>query len=96
MAKQILTSNNETWGFWGTSVDNGLDAREAWEIAFNHYSEVYGLTAEQTRDFLDSRMGRHIADQLVGTGKGSIKEVLAELDAQKGWVRGFRNTIAQL
>ena len=62
-AKPLLTANPE-WGFWGTCMHSGYDAPMAWNAASRFFARVFGLTPEQTRDLLDARFGRHLADDL--------------------------------
>ncbi len=65
----MLTTNNEEWGFFGTArQQNGVTfAKQAWKVAFNHVQEWMGWSDEMTRDFLDSRSGRHYADTMAGS-----------------------------
>ena len=57
----ILASQNESWGFWGTM---NADARSAWAFAFTAIATATGCEPEQVRAFLDSRHGRHFADEV--------------------------------
>lgn len=63
MAK-VLKTENEIWGFWGTSERNGWDMKMSWEAAFIFLSERFSISSEKTRDLLDSRFGRHLSDDL--------------------------------
>lgn len=65
----MLTTNNEDWGFFGTARQQNGEAfaKQAWEAAFNHVQEWMGWSDEITRDFLDSRRGRHYADTMAGS-----------------------------
>jgi hypothetical protein len=58
-----LSSNNEAWGFYGT-IRHDADPAEAWPIAFQAIAEVTGCSEIGVRDFLDSRHGRHFADDV--------------------------------
>ena len=64
MTTTILPTGNEAWGFWGTSTRNGYDAAMAWEAASDALATAFDLTPIQIRDLLDSRFGRHLADDL--------------------------------
>lgn len=64
----MLTTNNREWGFFGTARQDNDEAfaEEAWKAAFEHVNAWMGWGEELTRDFLDSRMGRHYADDMHG------------------------------
>jgi hypothetical protein len=63
MTTPPLPTANEAWGFYGTT--NGFaDADAAWAIAFPAILAATEGTAEGIRDFLDSRHGRHFADDV--------------------------------
>lgn len=69
-ATTTLQTRNPEWGFFGTIERAGESAETVWPIAFEaiqdatgaHDEKAYG--PEGVRDFLDSRDGRHFADQL--------------------------------
>lgn len=52
---------NPAWGFWGTIK---ADKDQAWSAAITHISEVTQQPPEAVRAFLDSRYGRHFADEV--------------------------------
>lgn len=62
----ILETRNREWGFFGTMMQAGQNASEAWDAASvaiaNAIGDHEGCAAEGIRDFLDSRHGRHFAD----------------------------------
>lgn len=60
----ILPTANAEWGFWGTAERNGYDAALTWKAASQFLMGAFDLTAEQARDVLDARFGRHLADDL--------------------------------
>lgn len=64
----MLTTQNRDYGFWGTArLQGGADfAEEAWKVAFEHVNTWMGWGEELTREFLDSRYGRHYADDMAG------------------------------
>jgi hypothetical protein len=72
---KILKTNNETWGFYGTMSIAGENADQAWTIAMTAIQAATAGSAEAVRLFLDSRDGRHFADQVCG---GFHKGTLAE------------------
>ena len=59
-----LQTENEGFGFWGTSLANGYDAPMAWNAASRVLAEALNLMPEETRDLLDARFGRHLSDDL--------------------------------
>ena len=70
MTTTILPSANLDWGYWGTisRIDHDLaaDPAKAWEIASRRIAEETTASPEGVRDFLDSRHGRHFADDVAG------------------------------
>ena len=58
-----LPSNNHNWGFWGT-IAHRAEASEAWPLAMASIVTATGFSEEAVRDFLDSRHGRHFADDV--------------------------------
>ncbi len=54
-------SQNRAWGFYGTM---GEYASDAWPLALSAISEATGQPLESVRVFLDSRWGRHFADDV--------------------------------
>lgn len=63
MTASTLPTRNGAWGFYGSTA-GFTDADAAWSIAFPAVAEATGATAEGVRDFLDSRHGRHFADDV--------------------------------
>jgi hypothetical protein len=57
----IPATENETWGFWGSMNEH---AEAAWQLAMTAISEATGQPLESVRAFLDSRHGRHFADEV--------------------------------
>ena len=103
----ILSTENKEWGFWGTSVRNGYDAELTWDAASCFLAKEFDLTAEQTRDVLDARFGRHLADDLsfIENGKGNAKgpisadaitKHLKARMADQGWRDSFENAIREV
>ena len=58
----ILATQNEAWGFWGTMNNQ---AAAAWPIAMTAISDATYQPLESVRAFLDSRHGRHFADDVL-------------------------------
>ena len=63
MTETILQSENEGWGFFAT-LHGHADQGEAWALAMQAVGRATGLSQEAVRDFLDSRHGRHFADDV--------------------------------
>jgi hypothetical protein len=59
---QIPATQNEAWGFWGTMNDQ---AQTAWPIVMTTISDATTQPLESVRTFLDSRHGRHFADDVL-------------------------------
>ena len=57
----IPASQYESWGFWGTMNEH---AEAAWPIAMTAISDATNQPLESVRSFLDSRHGRHFADDV--------------------------------
>lgn len=62
-----LSTNNETWGYWGTidRSEHATDTAAAWAIASETIARTTACSPEGVRDFLDSRHGRHFADDVI-------------------------------
>ena len=58
---QIPATQNDTWGFWGTM---GERATTAWPLAMTAIADATGESLQSVRIFLDSRHGRHFADDV--------------------------------
>lgn len=80
----IATQNTE-WGFFGTCIQNmNYDCTEQqvadiWDSVVSLVM-ARGVSAENAREYLDSRMGRHLCDNLVVDGKVDV-----DLDAFPRW-----------
>ena len=86
--KQIPTSQNEAWGFWGTMND---DAQAAWPIAITAISDATCQPLESVRLFLDSRHGRHFADDVQNglyAGKALKDAIDSATQTWMGWTIG--------
>ena len=84
----IPATQNETWGFWGTMNDQ---AAAAWPIAMTAISDATFQPLESVRAFLDSRHGRHFADDVLnGLYAGATLKASIEQATQQwmGWTIG--------
>ncbi len=90
MTTTILPTRNTDWGFFGTmgrSENAAVDAAAAWEIASREIAET-PASPEGGRDFLDSRHGRHFADDIASRlWKGETLKVAidAAIARWMGW-----------
>lgn len=64
MTNPILPSRNEAHGFYGTMRCLDQDPAAAWTIALPLIAAATGCQPEGVRGFLDSRLGRHFADEV--------------------------------
>lgn len=84
MTKKILETQNKEHGFWGTTALNysNKETQQRWEDAFQTLLELSGATPEEVRELLDSRYGRHFADQCVD--EKDIKQITQQ--CYFGWL----------
>lgn len=57
----IPATDNESYGFWGTM---GGFASVAWPLAMTAVARATGHPLDEARGFLDSRFGRHFANDV--------------------------------
>ena len=87
MTNSTLPTANEAWGFYGSS-NTFADADTAWAIAFPAVLAATEGTAEGVRDFLDSRHGRHFADDVhngIHAGLDLTAAINAAIIRWMGW-----------
>jgi hypothetical protein len=93
MTTTILPTRNTDWGFSGTiariEASPAADPTEAWAIAARRIAEATETSPEGVRDFLDSRHGRHFADD-VGNGLFTGAPLAAAIDAAIARWMGWR------
>lgn len=90
-----IASRNETWGFYGTLRGNlklsDAETAEVFDQAVRFTAKRMDMDLDAARRFLDSILGRHIADKV-----HAVESMEAELGALYGlWkrdVREFRDT----
>lgn len=95
MTPPILPTRNEAWGFFGTLSQADIDAHEGWTAASAMIACATHASPEGVRDFLDSRHGRHFADEVVGLalgGAGLAEAIDAAIDRWMGWRIGRRTS----
>ena len=84
----IPATQNEAWGFWGTMNDQ---AAAAWPIAMTAISDATLQPLESVRAFLDSRHGRHFADDVLNglhAGLNLQDAIHAATQRWMGWTIG--------
>ena len=85
---QIPATQNEAWGFCG-SMDE--QAHAAWPLALSAIAGATGLSLEAARAFLDSRHGRHFADEVqnvLGDGAKLDSAIAQATQRWMGWTIG--------
>ena len=92
MNNSIPTSQNPDWGFFGT-IRHDADPERAWNTALPAIADATGCPETAARDFLDSRHGRHFADE-VANGLFQSLALEGAIDAAiarwMGWRIGCR------
>ena len=90
----IPATCNETWGFWGAMNEH---AATAWPLVMTAIADATGEDFDNTRAFLDSRHGRHFADDVQNglyTGATLADAINAATQRWMGWTIG-RSTSKQ-
>ena len=85
---QIPATQNDAWGFFGTMDEH---AAAAWPLAMTAISNATHQPLESVRIFLDSRHGRHFADDVQNglfDGKTLQDAVNAATGRWMGWTIG--------
>lgn len=80
---QIPATQNEAWGFWGTMSE---DAAAAWPTAMTAIAEATGQPLDAVRAFLDSRHGRHFADDVLNQMHAGLARADAIQAATQQWM----------
>lgn len=86
MTKTLQTANPDR-GFYGT-IAHAVAPADAWAIALAAVAEATGCDEVAARDFLDSRHGRHFADDAVnelGAGRDLQQAIAAATQRWMGW-----------
>ena len=104
MTTTILPSTNQAWGFWGSMGYTTADQSQAWTLATTAIAKATGGTPEavrhattaspllnagrRLRDVLDSRQGRHFANDVASelfNGRTLAAAVDAAVTTWMGW-----------
>lgn len=84
-ASEPLASRNHTWGFYGT-IGHHVSPEIAWRTALRQITEATGCDPQEVRAFLDSRYGRHFADDVLNVLSDTGDLVSAVSDAIARWM----------
>lgn len=82
-----MQTRNESYGFYGT-IGHHADADAAWAMAESAIASGAGLDPDETRAFLDSRHGRHFADEVangLARGQGLGQAIDAAIQKFMAW-----------
>ena len=85
-------TGNPAWGFHGT-IAHHADADTAWPTAMTAIAAATGCTSDEVSDFLDSRHGRHFADDVANglfAGMAMPEAIAATAQIWMGWTIGRR------
>lgn len=88
MTATLLPTRKEDWGFFGAMAALGVAATRAWDAASAMIATATGAGSEGVRDFLDSRHGRHFADDVANglhAGLGLDAAIRAATDRWMVW-----------
>ena len=84
----IPATENESWGYWATMQE---EAPAAWAVALPAIATITGCEFDAARAFLDSRHGRHFADEVRNhllKGKALADAINAAITEWMGWTIG--------
>jgi len=83
----IPQTQNREWGFFGT-ISHHADPERAWDIALAFIAGTAACSPDATRAFLDSRYGRHFADEVsnhLAAGKALASAINAATTTWVAW-----------
>ena len=86
--KNIPATQNTEFGFYGTMDEH---AEAAWGIAMKRIAKATGKDHEAIRVFLDSRHGRHFADDVQNNLFDGMSLDMAIARAVKSWMEWTAN-----
>lgn len=95
----ILTTENESYGFYGTiwtSLGGEKAAQAAWDVAFVKVQELTKMSSEDVRTFLDSRYGRYLADSVANYGANAGQAVKLAVIEHNGYKHKGKNFIIEM
>jgi hypothetical protein len=74
--QMTIETQNEGYGFFGAIGNQGIDGNEAWDLAFTIIKLATNESEKGVRDFLDSRLGRHFAEDVFEAYRASSRSKL--------------------
>ena len=86
-SSSIPQTENREHGFFGT-ISHHADPERAWDIALAFIAGITGCSPDATRAFLDSRQGRHFADEVsnhLAAGQALASAINAATATWMGW-----------
>ena len=92
MPTSFPETQNREWGFFGT-ISHHTDPKRAWDIAMAFIAGITVCSPAATRAFLDSRHGRHFADEVsnhLAAGQGLAGAINTAATTWMGWRIGAR------
>jgi len=92
--ESLPATKNPAWGFYGT-IRHHADPDLAWPIAIKTVSASTRCSPTAARAFLDSRMGRHFADDVANGLAGGLtleRAIAASASRWMGWLIGRRTS----
>jgi len=90
----LPATENPAWGFYGT-IRHHADPDEAWPIAMETVIASTRCSPPGARAFLDSRMGRHFADDVASSlarGLTLERAIAGSASRWMGWSIGRRTS----
>lgn len=89
-----MASQNKDWGFYGTIKSifdlSGRDTDKVFDFAENLISKIYDIKDEKSSEFLDSKWGRHLADEITFHVKKYDLELEEIKEAVKKTIEGAK------
>ena len=86
--QKMPATQNEAWGFWGSMNEH---ANAAWGLAMTAISDATHQPLDSVQVFLDSRHGRHFADDVQNglyRGQTLADAINAATQQWMGWTIG--------
>lgn len=82
---QIPQTQNKMYGFYGTCDDAGLNPDEFWNAAVEQIHQITNECPQDIAIFLDSRSGRHFANDVISQFYRHKNQQVAIDLATKSW-----------
>jgi hypothetical protein len=85
---EMPATENPKWGFYGT-CSRDIPGREAdlWQWAMRRVSRVSGCRAKKAQQYLDSEIGRYLADRLCDRINHGMTPDQAADDMSASWFK---------